>query len=250
MRIIYKDKDRLLDLIEHNELKIGDFEVQATSDHTLKIQSRSDYFSFELDKEGNDVYAVKIFSTTNNQPEGHRATWHSVEKLFGIWLVSIKVDQDYKSKFFSRYSHRSLPDLPGVTMRFSTVYRQAELAETYRLDEVCGLGYRKAFEIMLKEYLMSGKTDDEIEEIKELNASTCINKYVASDEIKIIASRVLWLGNDHAHYLKKFPERDILDLKTLIDKTITWIMQHEEWKSLQAAMTAEAKSMEAEISRR
>ena len=62
--------------------------------------------------------------------------------------------------------------------------------------------------------------------------SSCINEYVTNDEIKLLAHRVLWLGNDHAHYLKKWKGKTLTDLKNLIELTIKWIVMKDELSGL------------------
>src|SRR5687767_3154472 len=49
-----------------------------------------------------------------------------------------------------------------------------------------------------------------------------------------IAKRATWLGNDATHYYRKWEDKDIHDLKNLIELTVLWIesveltRQHEE----------------------
>ena len=38
-----------------------------------------------------------------------------------------------------------------------------------------------------------------------------------------MAKGAIWLGNDETHYERKWVDKDIDDLKTLIDLTLHWI---------------------------
>ena len=38
--------------------------------------------------------------------------------------------------------------------------------------------------------------------------------------------RATWLGNDQAHYIKKWGGKDLDDLKTLVTLTVNWIHSH------------------------
>ena len=38
-----------------------------------------------------------------------------------------------------------------------------------------------------------------------------------------MAKGATWLGNDETHYVKKWENKDITDLKNLIDLTLAWI---------------------------
>jgi hypothetical protein len=61
------------------------------------------------------------------------------------------------------------------------------------------------------------------ETIKTTALGNCIANYVSDANIKACASRATWLGNDETHYVRKWADRDISDLKTLIRLTVNWI---------------------------
>jgi hypothetical protein len=46
---------------------------------------------------------------------------------------------------------------------------------------------------------------------------------VKSEQIKEIAKRAAWLGNDETHYVRKWEDKDLKDLKKLISLTLHWI---------------------------
>ena len=41
--------------------------------------------------------------------------------------------------------------------------------------------------------------------------------------LKQCAERATWLGNDETHYERKWIDRDVDDLKTLIRLTVNWV---------------------------
>jgi hypothetical protein len=90
------------------------------------------------------------------------------------------------------------------------------------LTEICGIGYRKALEFLIKDYLISNLPDEE-EHIKKKLLGKCINDYVENPNIKEMAKRAVWLGNDETHYIRRWENKDINDLKILIDITVHWI---------------------------
>lgn len=110
----------------------------------------------------------------------------------------------------------------NVSPRFAPIYNQALAAEAYRLDQICGMGYRKALEFLIKDYAIHKKPDDKDSILRSL-LSRCINDYVDNPNIKLCAEKAAWLGNDEAHYLRKWEDHDISDLKTLIRLTVLWI---------------------------
>jgi len=50
-----------------------------------------------------------------------------------------------------------------------------------------------------------------------------IREYVGSDQLKAVAERAAWLGNDETHYKRRWEDKDLTHLKTLVDLTIYWI---------------------------
>ena len=105
---------------------------------------------------------------------------------------------------------------------FLEIYSQAIAAENHGLDQIAGVGYRKALEYLIKDYCISVNKDKE-SEIKSSYLSTCIETFVDSPQVKLCAERAAWLGNDETHYVRKWVDKDINNLKELITLTINWI---------------------------
>jgi len=113
-----------------------------------------------------------------------------------------------------------------ISPDFVSVYREAEEAELRNLRLVCGPGYRKALEFLIKDYVIK-LNPDRVEEIKKLNLGKCISDFVKNDKINKVAARAVWLGNDETHYLRKWEGKDLQDLKNLISLTVHWIEMEE-----------------------
>lgn len=112
----------------------------------------------------------------------------------------------------------------GISPSFVKIYNQAYHAEQVNLDQICGVGYRKALEFLIKDYLISKESDkDKIENIKEKLLGNCIQENVQNENIKNVAKRAVWLGNDETHYIRKWEDKDVSNLKHLIDLTVRWI---------------------------
>lgn len=110
-----------------------------------------------------------------------------------------------------------------LSPRFIKIYKQAFICESLDLDEIAGMGYRKAIEILIKDFLIY-RFPGEKESIIKMPLSACINQKVNVDNIKIVASRGAWLGNDYTHYQAKFEDKDLSDMKSLIETTVYWIL--------------------------
>ncbi len=87
---------------------------------------------------------------------------------------------------------------------------------------VAGPGYRKALEFLIKDYLCLAQPED-AEKIKKAQLGPCIADYVTNENVKAMAARAVWLGNDETHYTRKWEDKDLEDLKKLIQLTVHWI---------------------------
>lgn len=99
--------------------------------------------------------------------------------------------------------------------KFIKTYLQSLEAESNGLDEIAGMGYRKAIEYLVKDWSIQENPDDK-ESILGQWLSAIINNYFKGD-LKEILDRATWLGNDQVHYNKLFEEFNIEHLKELIN---------------------------------
>ena len=129
----------------------------------------------------------------------------------------------FKEHFPMIVAQKAFPaEITKTSVRFEEIYNQAHHADQVGLDLICGAGYRKALEFLVKDYAKSknaGK-DDKIEK-KQLGL--CIQEYIDHPTVQAIASRATWLGNDETHYIRKWADKDLSDLKKLIELTVHWI---------------------------
>lgn len=145
-------------------------------------------------------------------------THHKISGTTGSTLTTetlfIEPNRFTKKKFDSHIADVS----PG----FVTIYNQALAAETSGLDQIAGIGYRKALEFLIKDYLIHENPEDR-DKIEKMELGNCIANKVANEKIKAVASRSTWLGNDQTHYVQRFSEYDIDDMKRFIDAVVYWI---------------------------
>ena len=52
-----------------------------------------------------------------------------------------------------------------------------------------------------------------------------------------VAKRAVWLGNDETHYVRVWADKDVNNLKHLIDLTIRWIENEIETERVLQEMT-------------
>lgn len=130
---------------------------------------------------------------------------------------------DYISSEPNQYSPQPFDEaLSILSPQFVKIYNQALAAESYNLDEIAGIGYRKALEFLIKDFAIHENPNDS-EIIKSMQLSQCISKYIADPNIKTLSERSSWLGNDEAHYVRKQEAYDINDMKQFIQATVYFI---------------------------
>lgn len=129
-------------------------------------------------------------------------------------------------------------EVADLSPDFVAIYNQAHHAEQEKLDLICGVAYRKALEFLIKDFAIE-IYPEKIEKIQRMPLQQCISTFIDQADIKDMAERAVWLGNDETHYVRKWEDKDIQDLKNLIDLTFYYL-----------SMTLKAKKYRAEMVRK
>lgn len=123
--------------------------------------------------------------------------------------------------------------IENISPQFSNIYNQSITAEGTGLDQLTGIGLRKALEFLIKDF--AGHINEaKKQKILKASLSQCIENYIDDANIKSCAKLASWLGNDETHYIKKWEDKDISDLKLLIKLTVNWVDNYlltEKYKS-------------------
>ena len=173
----------------------------------------------------------------------YRCPREACERLFvarftkqpnGSFALTECVPHKVETKAFSEIIQK-------VSKRFCDIYDQANNAEQQSLSLVCGPGYRKALEFLIKDYVCGISPSDQTDEIKRTALAKCIKDHITNAKIVAVASRAAWLGNDETHYLRTWEDKDLSDLKKLIDLTVHWIEMEELTKDVVVDMPEPAK---------
>lgn len=111
-----------------------------------------------------------------------------------------------------------------LSPEFVSIYNQSLEAESNQSTTgLAGLGYRKALEFLIKDYLIKEKQNNSTT-IKEMQLSNCIDKL--DGHLQVIAKAATWLGNDETHYFRKHEDYNIEDLKDFIMCLVKEIEHH------------------------
>lgn len=115
-----------------------------------------------------------------------------------------------------------------LSKRFVDIYRQAAQAESDSLDEIAGMGYRKAIEILLTDFLIAFPPNDSVTREWVTNPTTTAGSKIVkidNSRIRTTAKAISWIGNDESHYTRVNEEKDIQEMKKFIKLLLTLVEQ-------------------------
>ncbi|NLA43537.1 DUF4145 domain-containing protein [Candidatus Saccharibacteria bacterium] len=125
---------------------------------------------------------------------------------------------------YQPFINYDLPEeIESISSTFKEVYTQTLTAEAYNLSQITGIGYRKAIEFLIKDFLINYQEEADI--ISRMPLSQAIDK-LNNPKIKALAKASAWLGNDETHYLKKYADKDVNDMKKFI-KALAYFISSE-----------------------
>jgi len=133
---------------------------------------------------------------------------------------------------------------------FYDIYDDALAAEQESLDHATGPCYRKALEFLVKDYVSTeplkelkaaqeasdngaaSAANEQLRTIREAPLGAVIDQRIHDERIRETAKRAAWLGNDATHYIRKWNDHDLQDLKDLIALVIRFIESEESYKRM------------------
>ena len=117
---------------------------------------------------------------------------HSLDSKNG-WVYSFvsASPMTHFQKFYSK-------SIEGLSPNFVSIYNESLRAEELGLTSICGMGYRKALEFLVKDYLIH-KNPDKKEDISKKLLMPCINEYIHDERLKTLAKASAWIGNEETH---------------------------------------------------
>ena len=108
-----------------------------------------------------------------------------------------------------------------LSPRFVESFNQSEIVESLNLDELQGMGYRKALEMLVTDYVKKELNVSE-EEAEKTFLSGLINK-LPDSELKNAALASAWVGNDETHYYRVNADFDFRDMKEWINAFVNYL---------------------------
>lgn len=123
----------------------------------------------------------------------------------------------------AHFSECSFSDnIQNLSSEFVKAYNESLHAESLGLESICGMGYRKSLEFLIKDYVIS-KNPNEKSKVEKLPLAKCITAYISDERLKALATASTWLGNDQTHYVQKHSAHGLKELKQFINAFVTFI---------------------------
>ena len=113
-------------------------------------------------------------------------------------------------------------EIDNISKEFKNIISQAAHAEGLGFNHISGIGYRKALEFLVKDYLINHKKLNE-DKISKKSLGKCIDQDIEDDRLKRLATAATWIGNDETHYVRKHMDKNIADMKKFLDAMIYFI---------------------------
>lgn len=132
----------------------------------------------------------------------------------------------------NQHPERFSNEITSLSPGFVETYTQASIAESEGLLQICGVGYRKALEFLVKDYLCHIHPEDS-ERIRSEFLGNSI-KGIDNQRIKVLAERSTWIGNDETHYIKKREDLGLDDMKRFIKAMLTYIESELAFEAAEA----------------
>nr|WP_010133238.1 DUF4145 domain-containing protein [Microbulbifer agarilyticus] len=167
----------------------------------------------------------------------YRCPRHECAEIFIANYICMLRVCHLKSVSPKKHEPREYPtEITGVSTQYSEIFNQSAAAEANDLTLIAGCGYRKALEYLIKDYCIQ-KMPDQEDKIKKMFLGNVIDKFVSDTTLKEVVKRAVWLGNDESHYTRKFVDKDVQDLKEILQLTEYWICHDVKTQQLLKEMT-------------
>lgn len=131
-------------------------------------------------------------------------------------------------------------NLKSLSPNFVNIYNQAERAENQGLKDICGMGYRKALEFVVKDYAISFFPEKDAE-VRKLRLSACINQFINNERIKTLSTASAWIGNDETHYTRKHEDYNLTHLKLFISAVASYIDSELTYREAENLLSTPSK---------
>lgn len=172
---------------------------------------------------GSDVFQVSFIARCTRCKHLYTNIFNVSKNNYGFLSIDNAVYHQTKTPNINI----KLPEvIKKISPKFVKIYTQALQAEKLNLDELAGMGLRKAIEFLIKDYAIKNNRENE-QKIKSQYLGNTIKEFIDDNDLQILAEGATWIANDETHYAIEWPNKDIEDIK----KYIECFIGHIELKS-------------------
>lgn len=107
-------------------------------------------------------------------------------------------------------------EISKLSPRFIDMYNQALKAESEGNIELSAMGFRASLEILVKDFAVVELHKERSTVVKK-SLYDAIGEYLGNQELVSSGDVIRILGNDYAHYERKYPEQDFKMLKSYME---------------------------------
>ena len=171
-------------------------------------------------KKESEIKVAVLLLCPNNQCQQFFINWFSVDVNS---YLNIR-DTQRLEYYYKPILKNDLPKEVNLKFpEFHIIYSQAIQAESYGLDQIAGVGYRKALEFLIKQYCIHTFPEKEENIKKETLNNTIMNRLDTFPKLQKLAQAATWIGNDETHFVRKHEDKDITSMKKFIKSAATFI---------------------------
>lgn len=113
-------------------------------------------------------------------------------------------------------------DIRQISPEFYEVYNQCLIAKNEGLNQLYGMGFRKALEKLVTDFVINQNPDD-IDKIRRMTLHNRIETYFKDSDLKSDLMACKRLGNNEAHYENCNTDDDLQLFEDLIEDTLYYI---------------------------
>ena len=148
----------------------------------------------------------------------------------GVYGVTIKYVETSQSTFPAKSSYKDIKeDIRKISPKFYDVYKQSLIAKNSGLNELYGMGFRKAIEYLVKDFAIS-ENPNKRSSIEASSLHSCIENYFKNSDARTALLACKWLGNNETHYVNSNDSDDVSLLENLIEDTLYYIHREQRNK--------------------
>ena len=113
-------------------------------------------------------------------------------------------------------------DIRQISPEFYEIYNQCLIAKNDGLNQLYGMGFRKALEKLVTDFAIN-QNENDTDKILGMSLHNRIETYFKESDAKTALMACKWLGNNETHYENCNDEQDLQLMEDLIEDTLYYI---------------------------